>query len=188
MKTKKFYPQLSVEPVNVTMQTLDASAYPETIFNKKIQMEKKELRDRIIGMLILTLLVFSLGIALIANVFLSGLPGYNFIGGIFFLVIALFLIVVIPPTKKRNESIRTVIYRFYSSLCIESKTGDFKTYLVLAPNTMLQVSEDEFKKNWDEFDQTIEIEVKNQESATCMECGQKFKGLRAVSKYQFKDC
>lgn len=188
MKTKKFYPQLSVEPVNVNMQTLDASAYPEPIFNKKIQMEKKELRNRIIGMLILTPLVFSFGIALIANVFLSGLPGLNFIGGILFIALALFLIAVIPPTKKWNEFIRKVISRFYSSLCIESKTGDFKTYLVLAPNTMLQVSEDEFKKNWDEFDQTIETEVKNQESAVCTECGQKFQGLRAVSKYWFKDC
>lgn len=185
MKTKKFYPQLSVEPVNVTMQTLDASAYPEPIFNKKIQMEKKELRDRIIGMLILTPLVFSFGIALIANVFP---PGLALIVGILFFVLAVSLIAVIPPTKKWNEFIRKVIRHFYSSLCIAPETGDFKTYLVLAPNTMLQVSEDEFKKNWDEFDQTIETEVKNQESAVCTECGQKFKGLRAVSKYWFKDC
>lgn len=192
MKTKKFYPQLSEELVNETMRTLDASAYPEPIFNKKIQMEKKELRTRIIVMLILTPLVFFFSIILIINVFQPGFFGVHDIGdrvivSIFFLFFAVSLIAVIPPTKKWNEFIRKVVHRFYSSLCIEGNTSDFKTYLVLAPNTMLQVSEDEFQKNWDELDQTIKTEVKNQDSAACTECGQKFEGLWAVSTYWFKD-
>lgn len=103
---------------------------------------------------------------------------------------------MIPPTQKRYESIREVIIRFYSRLCIDpkelvSKTDLFKTYLVLAPNAMLELSENEFNKTWNEFwnefDQTIETEVKNQEIATCTECGKKFEGIWAVDKYWFKD-
>lgn len=192
MKTKKFYPQISEEQVNEAIQTPDSSAYPEPISNKKIQMEKKELRNRIIGMIILTPLAVYFGMAIIINVFQPGFFAVHDIGdrvivGILFLVLALPLIAVIPPAKKWNEFINRVIRHFYSTLCVEQKTGDLKTYLVLAPNTMLQVSEDEFIKSWDEFDQTIETEVKTQEHATCTECGQKHEGLWAVSKYWFKD-
>ena len=91
MKTKKFYPQLSEELVSETMQTLDASAYPAPILNKKIQIEKKELKNRIIGMLILAPVVIILGIILIINVFQPGFFAFRYIG--YSVIISLFFII-----------------------------------------------------------------------------------------------
>lgn len=192
MITKIFYPHLSKEQLNETMRTQAEFAYPELIFNKKIQMEKKELRNRIIGMIIITPTVFILGLTLIVNVFQPGFLGVGNIAdrvivGTLFFILALSLIAVIPPAKKWNEFIEKVVHRFYSSLCIEAKINDFKTYLILAPNIMSQVSEDEFIKTWEEFDQAIETEVKTQESATCNECGQIFEGLWSTNNYWFED-
>jgi hypothetical protein len=142
MITKELYPEISEESIQQALETGPGKEYPESVLNKKIEVETKTKKRKGLASIILALFVPFAGFSLIYSFFKPGFlslydTGDRITLGSFFLIGIVTLLALNRQSKKVPQPIEKGCEKFYYNLPSLFPYGNsFQSYLILAPSTM----------------------------------------------------
>lgn len=194
MITVEFYPNVSDEEIQQALNTKEGEEYPESVLRQKSANEMKSRRNKILALIGISPVVVFLGSSVIINVFkpgflrMIGVSDKLCVGALYLIgVVALFALMASLKEKKEPLSLERAVRTFYSGLGLTTIPSYFKSYLILAPDTMKRISQEGLANTWKQVDDEIVSMVRYQDSATCAHCGKESNGLWAVNKWYFPD-